>query len=62
MIVLTSFDLALASLLVVLTAVLSWWMRVGLEKQIIIAALRTTVQLLLLPTSCGLFQAATATG
>jgi putative ABC transport system permease protein len=44
---LTPSDLALASLLVVAVAALTWWMRLGLTGQLVIAAVRTTVQLLL---------------
>jgi putative ABC transport system permease protein len=44
---LTPWDLALASVLVVLLAVLSARMRLGLSRQILVAAARTTVQLVL---------------
>lgn len=45
---LTPLDLTIASGLVVLLALLSWQMNLGLVRQIIIAAIRTTVQLLLI--------------
>jgi putative ABC transport system permease protein len=44
---LTPWDLALASVLVVLLALLSARMRLGLSRQILVAAARTTVQLVL---------------
>jgi len=44
---LTPFDLALASVLVVAVAALTWWLRLGLARQLLVAALRTTLQLLL---------------
>ncbi|NIR50268.1 ABC transporter permease, partial [candidate division KSB1 bacterium] len=44
---LTPLDLVLAGLLVLALALLSFRMQLGLSKQIIIAALRTTIQLLL---------------
>jgi len=47
-IVLTSVDLALASSLVLAMAILSVWLRLDLGRQIIIAGLRTTIQLLLI--------------
>lgn len=47
MILLTPFDLALSALLVLALAGLSLVMRLGLSRQMIIAALRTAVQLLL---------------
>jgi putative ABC transport system permease protein len=40
-------ELALAALLVLAVAALSWWMRLGVERQMTVAALRATVQLLL---------------
>ena len=40
-------DLALAAILVLAAAALSWQMRLGIERQMAVAALRTTVQLLL---------------
>ncbi len=46
-VILTPVDLALAASLVVLVALLSYFMRLHLERQIMIAAARTTVQLLL---------------
>ncbi len=45
---LTPLDLALASGLICLLALLSWRMRLGLAPRLIVAALRTTVQLLLI--------------
>ena len=42
------WDLALASGLVVLLAVMSWWLRLGVERRVLIAAARSTVQLILL--------------
>ena len=48
MISLTSFDLGLAALLVVVLALLSRRMQLGLEGQLLIAASRTVVQLLLI--------------
>lgn len=47
-IALTALDLALAASLVIVMAVLSLWLQLGLGKQIIIAGLRTTIQLLLI--------------
>lgn len=47
-IALTPFDLAAASLLIVALAALSRRMGLGVERQLLIAALRTTVQLLLI--------------
>ena len=46
-IALSPLDLGLASLLVVLVGVMSWKMRLQLERQLFIAGLRTTAQLLL---------------
>lgn len=43
-----AFELGLASLLVILLAFLSFWHRLELEKPLLIAALRTTVQLSLI--------------
>ncbi len=45
---LTPFDLVLAASLVLLVALLSWRMRLGMAGQLVVAALRTTVQLLLI--------------
>ncbi len=45
---LTTVDLSLAAILVVLLGVLSAYMKLGIAKQLYIAALRTTVQLLLI--------------
>jgi len=47
-ILLSSFDLAIAAGLIVLLALLSWRLRLGQEKALLIAATRTTVQLLLI--------------
>ena len=45
---LSPFDLGLAAVLVVLLGVLGWQMKLGITGQLYIAALRTTVQLLLI--------------
>ena len=45
---LTPLDLTLASGLIGILALLSWRMRLGLAPRLIVAALRTTVQLLLI--------------
>jgi putative ABC transport system permease protein len=45
---LTPTDLALAAGLIILLALFSWRMRLGLANQLLVAALRTTVQLLLI--------------
>ena len=45
---LSPFDLSLAALLVIALAVVSWHMRLGLEKSLLIAATRTVIQLLLI--------------
>jgi putative ABC transport system permease protein len=45
---LTPLDLGLAAGLIVMLALLSWRMRLGLIRSLIVAALRTTVQLLLI--------------
>lgn len=47
-ITLTPLDLTLAAGLILVLAILSMWLRLGLGKQIIIAGLRTTIQLLLI--------------
>ncbi len=47
-ITLTPADLAIAAGLVLLLALLSWRMNLGLVRQLLVAALRTTVQLLLI--------------
>lgn len=47
-IALTPWDLTLAAALMLMMAVLSIWLRLGLGKQIIIAGLRTTIQLFLI--------------
>lgn len=48
MITLTHIDLAMASILVLILALLSRYLHVGLEKQLLVAALRTVVQLFLI--------------
>lgn len=45
---LSTLDLSLAALLVVLLAILSLWLQLGITRQLLIAALRTTVQLMLI--------------
>ncbi|MES9856205.1 MAG: iron export ABC transporter permease subunit FetB [Sedimenticola sp.] len=45
---LTALDLAIAALLVVALAAISWRLHLGVEKRLLIAALRSVVQLLLL--------------
>ncbi|TNF39073.1 MAG: iron export ABC transporter permease subunit FetB [Gammaproteobacteria bacterium] len=45
---LSALDLSLAAILVLLLALLSWRMQLNLSRQLFIAALRTTVQLLLI--------------
>jgi putative ABC transport system permease protein len=44
---LTPWDLALASVLVLLLAAMSWRLRLGVERRVLIAATRSTVQLML---------------
>jgi putative ABC transport system permease protein len=48
MILLTPFDLALAAVLVLAVAALSWRMQLGLGRQLLISATRTVLQLLLI--------------
>ncbi len=48
MVTLSITDLAIAALLVVLLALLSWRQRAGIGRQLVIAALRTAVQLTLI--------------
>ena len=48
LIILTPLDLALASLLVVAVAALSLRMKLGVERQLLVAGVRTTLQLLLI--------------
>jgi len=48
LITLTSFDLSLAAILILLLAALSWRMQLNISGQLLVAALRTTVQLLLI--------------
>lgn len=45
---LSALDLSLAAFFVVVLTFLSWKMRLGLERQLLVAAIRTTVQLLLI--------------
>jgi putative ABC transport system permease protein len=45
---LTPVDLAMAAGLIIMLALLSWRMRLGLARQLLVAGLRTTVQLLLI--------------
>ena len=47
-ITLSSFDLSMASILLILLSLLSIQMKLGLARQIIVAGIRTTVQLLLI--------------
>ena len=47
-IILTSSDLAIAASLVILLALLTWCLRLGVSQRLLVAALRTVVQLLLL--------------
>ncbi len=48
MILLSSWDLALAAILVLVAASLTYWMRIGETASLLIAAVRTVVQLLLI--------------
>jgi len=48
LILLSPLDLALAAILVLLLSVLSWRLRLGVERRVLIAAARSTVQLVLL--------------
>jgi putative ABC transport system permease protein len=48
LIILSPFDLGLAASLVVLLAALSWRLRLAIGRRVVVAALRSTVQLLLL--------------
>lgn len=45
---LTAFDLSMAAVLVLLLALSSWRMQLNITQQLVIAAIRTTVQLLLI--------------
>jgi putative ABC transport system permease protein len=47
LILLSPFDLALAAVLVLLLAAMSWWLHLGVERRVLIAAARSTVQLML---------------
>ncbi|WP_373508959.1 iron export ABC transporter permease subunit FetB [Thiocapsa sp.] len=44
---LSPFDLSLAAILVLLLAAMSWRLRLGIERRVLIAAARSTVQLML---------------
>ena len=44
---LTPLDISLAALLLLGLAIISWWLRLGASRQLLIGGLRTTVQLLL---------------
>ena len=48
LIVLMPWDLGIAAILVILMAFLSWYLRLGVHGQIVVAASRTVVQLLLI--------------
>ena len=48
LIILSPLDLGIASSLVLLLAGLSWQLRLGIGRRVLIAAARSTVQLLLL--------------
>jgi len=48
MVLLTPFDLTITASLVLLMALLSWKMKIDLQKQLLIAATRTVIQLLML--------------
>ena len=48
LVVLTSRDLAIAAVLVLMMALLSWRLHLGVQRQIVVAAARTVVQLLLI--------------
>ena len=48
LITLSAFDLSLAALLIIALALLSFQMRLNLERSIIVAALRTVIQLMLI--------------
>ncbi len=47
-IALSAFDLGIACLLVLLVAAMTWWLRTGATRALLIATLRTAVQLFLL--------------
>lgn len=51
---LSPLDLSLAAILVLLLGVFSWRMRLGLEKQLALSSLRTTVQLLFIGQVLGI--------
>jgi putative ABC transport system permease protein len=48
MVLLTTSDLAIAAALVLILALLSWYMRTGVSQQLLVAAVRTAVQLSLI--------------
>jgi UDP-glucose/iron transport system permease protein len=48
MVLLSNTDLAIAAALVLLLALLSWYMRTGISQQLLVAALRTGLQLTLI--------------
>jgi len=48
MILLTPLDLLLTASLVLALAITSWYQQLGLERQLLVAALRTTIQLVLI--------------
>ena len=48
LIVLSPFDLGLAASLVLLLALLSWRLHLGVEKRVLVAALRSAIQLSLI--------------
>ena len=48
MITLSFVDLSLAALLILALAALSWHLRIGLERRLLVSAARTTIQLLLI--------------
>lgn len=45
---LSAFDLSLAAVLVLLLGILSWQMKLGISRQLYVAAARTTIQLMLI--------------
>ena len=47
LILLTPLDLALAAVLVLVLALLSWWLHLGVGRRLLVAATRSTVQLML---------------
>lgn len=59
---LSSFDLSLAAILVLLLGVLSAYMKLGITRQLYIAAARTTIQLLLIGLVLKTLFSSTSTG